>query len=189
MLLPAPQSTVAVALLQPSPDTLALADDIMLLSAGRLVFQGPYEMALPFFEQCGFACPPQKPLAGFLQEVTTPTGQQVRSSWPGNLASPMCSLLLPAVLKTLNLTAPCAAPFPLSLQRFWQGDPAGHKFVSARELEEAFWAQPAGTALQRELQQPAEPPDKIAARCLETRRYASKSSSCSALRGAALAWL
>ena len=44
------QCTVVVAVPQPSPDTLALADDVMLLSAGRLVLHSPRELVLPFFE-------------------------------------------------------------------------------------------------------------------------------------------
>lgn len=44
------QSTVVAALLQPSPEALALADELLLLSSGRLVYQGPPELALPFFQ-------------------------------------------------------------------------------------------------------------------------------------------
>jgi hypothetical protein len=69
--------TVLVSLLQPTPETYNTFDDIMLLSGGRLVFHGPREMIMPFFQDQGFACPLGKGDADFLQEVTTPGEQQV----------------------------------------------------------------------------------------------------------------
>lgn len=69
-------ATVLVSLLQPTPETYGVFDDVMLLSSGRLVFHGPREMILPFFDSLGFVCPAEKGEADFLQEVTT-LGDQV----------------------------------------------------------------------------------------------------------------
>lgn len=69
------QSTSVVSLLQPSPETLALFDDILLLDRGQIVYHGPRDRILPFFEGMGFQKPPFKDLADFLQEVTTKEGQ------------------------------------------------------------------------------------------------------------------
>lgn len=69
-------SVLVVALLQPSPETVDLFDDILLLAEGRVVYHGPTQEAMPFFESLGFACPPISGLADFLQGVTTPTDQQ-----------------------------------------------------------------------------------------------------------------
>ncbi len=51
-----------------------------VISSGKLVFQGPAEFVLPFFQGLGFACPRMKGTADFLQEVDTFTDQEV--CWP-----------------------------------------------------------------------------------------------------------
>jgi hypothetical protein len=45
--------------------------------AGRLVFHGPKEQVLPFFEGLGFALPARKGTADFLQEITSKKDQKV----------------------------------------------------------------------------------------------------------------
>lgn len=61
--------TTVISLLQPDPETYELFDDIILLSEGQIVYQGPREAALEFFEYMGFRCPNRKNIADFLQEV------------------------------------------------------------------------------------------------------------------------
>ncbi|WOK93915.1 ABC transporter G family member 39 [Canna indica] len=63
--------TALIALLQPAPETYELFDDIVLLSEGQIVYQGPRENVLDFFEAMGFKCPDRKGVADFLQEVTS----------------------------------------------------------------------------------------------------------------------
>lgn len=63
------KGTVLVSLLQPEPETYELFDDIMLISEGHIVYQGPREHALEFFQSMGFKCPERKGVADFLQEV------------------------------------------------------------------------------------------------------------------------
>ncbi|CAL9118099.1 unnamed protein product [Musa acuminata var. zebrina] len=63
--------TALIALLQPAPETYELFDDIVLLSDGQIVYQGPRENVLQFFEAMGFKCPERKGAADFLQEVTS----------------------------------------------------------------------------------------------------------------------
>lgn len=62
-------ATVLMSLLQPAPETFELFDDIILLSEGQIVYQGPRHHVLNFFETCGFKCPDRKGTADFLQEV------------------------------------------------------------------------------------------------------------------------
>ncbi|KAH9312920.1 hypothetical protein KI387_027955 [Taxus chinensis] len=69
-------ATVLMSLLQPAPETYELFDDIILLSEGQIVYQGPREHALEFFEKCGFRCPERKGAADFLQEVTSMKDQE-----------------------------------------------------------------------------------------------------------------
>jgi len=63
--------TAVISLLQPAPETYNLFDDIILLSDGHVVYQGPREHVLEFFEFMGFRCPARKGVADFLQEVTS----------------------------------------------------------------------------------------------------------------------
>eukprot|EP01018_Ginkgo_biloba_P025421 Gb_41755 [translate_table: standard] len=62
-------ATILMSLLQPAPETYDLFDDIILLSEGQIVYHGPRENVLEFFESCGFRCPERKGTADFLQEV------------------------------------------------------------------------------------------------------------------------
>ncbi|XP_052143846.1 ABC transporter G family member 40 isoform X1 [Oryza glaberrima] len=68
--------TVMISLLQPPPETYNLFDDIVLLSEGYIVYHGPRENILEFFEASGFRCPQRKAVADFLQEVTSKKDQQ-----------------------------------------------------------------------------------------------------------------
>ncbi|XP_076904316.1 ABC transporter G family member 35-like [Bidens hawaiensis] len=69
-------STTFMSLLQPAPETFDLFDDIVLLSEGQIVYLGPREHIVEFFESCGFKCPERKGTADFLQEVTSKKDQE-----------------------------------------------------------------------------------------------------------------
>ncbi|KAF8657997.1 hypothetical protein HU200_059457 [Digitaria exilis] len=68
--------TAIISLLQPAPETYDLFDDIILLSDGQIVYQGPQEDVLEFFESVGFKCPERKGIADFLQEVSSRKDQK-----------------------------------------------------------------------------------------------------------------
>ncbi|KAE8817327.1 ABC transporter G family member 42 [Hordeum vulgare] len=70
------EATILMSLLQPAPETFELFDDIILLSEGQIVYQGPRDYVLEFFESCGFRCPERKGTADFLQEVTSKKDQE-----------------------------------------------------------------------------------------------------------------
>ncbi|WOH15049.1 hypothetical protein DCAR_0934582 [Daucus carota subsp. sativus] len=70
------EGTAVISLLQPAPETYELFDDIILLSDGKIVYQGPCENVLEFFELMGFKCPERKGVADFLQEVTSRKDQE-----------------------------------------------------------------------------------------------------------------
>ncbi|KAK8562189.1 hypothetical protein V6N12_049236 [Hibiscus sabdariffa] len=69
-------TTIFMFLLQPAPETFDLFDDIVLISESRIVYQGPREHVVEFFESCGFKCPERKGTADFLQEVTSKKDQE-----------------------------------------------------------------------------------------------------------------
>ncbi|CAM8982719.1 unnamed protein product [Rhodiola kirilowii] len=68
--------TALISLLQPAPETFDLFDDLILLSDGQIVYQGPRKNVLEFFENMGFKCPERKGVADFLQEVTSMKDQK-----------------------------------------------------------------------------------------------------------------
>ncbi|PIA56929.1 hypothetical protein AQUCO_00700938v1 [Aquilegia coerulea] len=70
------ECTFMISLLQPAPETYDLFDDVVLISEGQIVYQGPRENVLEFFESCGFQCPERKGTADFLQEITSRNDQE-----------------------------------------------------------------------------------------------------------------
>ncbi|XP_071697291.1 pleiotropic drug resistance protein 3-like isoform X2 [Rutidosis leptorrhynchoides] len=64
-------ASVLIALLQPSPETFDLFDDIMLMAEGMIVYHGPRTNVIDYFEGLGFKCPERKGVADFLQEVVS----------------------------------------------------------------------------------------------------------------------
>ncbi|EEF48301.1 ATP-binding cassette transporter, putative [Ricinus communis] len=73
--------TALISLLQPAPETYELFDEIIFLSEGQIVYQGPREKVLEFFEYMGFKCPVRKGVADFLQEVTSMQDQEQYWAW------------------------------------------------------------------------------------------------------------
>ncbi|XVE63469.1 hypothetical protein DITRI_Ditri07aG0023000 [Diplodiscus trichospermus] len=53
-------ATLLVSLLQPAPETFDLFDDIILMAEGKILYQGPRDAILDFFQNCGFRCPQRK---------------------------------------------------------------------------------------------------------------------------------
>ncbi|KAK6284470.1 hypothetical protein POUND7_003422 [Theobroma cacao] len=68
-------ATIFMSLLQPAPETFDLFDDVVLISEGQIVYQGPKKYVVECFESCGFKCPERKGTADFLQEVTSKQDQ------------------------------------------------------------------------------------------------------------------
>jgi ABC-type multidrug transport system ATPase subunit len=62
------------ALLQPSPDTVSLFDEVILLTEGRIIFAGPIEEVEDYFALIGYKSPPFMDVADFLQMVSTEDG-------------------------------------------------------------------------------------------------------------------
>ncbi|OEL37706.1 ABC transporter G family member 37 [Dichanthelium oligosanthes] len=74
--------TAVISLLQPAPETYNLFDDVLLLSEGHVVYQGPREDVVEFFESLGFNRPHRKAIADFLLEVTSRKDQ--KQYWSGD---------------------------------------------------------------------------------------------------------
>ncbi|KAL3152681.1 hypothetical protein ABBQ38_012276 [Trebouxia sp. C0009 RCD-2024] len=76
------RATICVALLQPAPEVFDLFDDIMVLAEGSMVYHGPRDHVVPFFEQLGFEIPERKGVADFIQEVCSKKDQE--QYWAGD---------------------------------------------------------------------------------------------------------
>lgn len=63
------EGTVMMALCRPSQETFELFDDLVLLSEGYVLYHGPREDVIPFFEWLGFQLPDRKDVVDFIQEV------------------------------------------------------------------------------------------------------------------------
>ncbi|KAK7378528.1 hypothetical protein VNO80_03971 [Phaseolus coccineus] len=106
------KGTAVVSLLQPAPETYNLFDDIILLSDGQIVYEGPREHVLEFFASVGFKCPERKGVADFLQEVTSRKDQE----------------------------------------QYWVLRDQPYRFVTTKELVEAFQSFHVGRSLDNELE-------------------------------------
>lgn len=67
-------SSSVIALLQPSPEVIDLFDDIILMSAGQIIFHGPRSGIQDHFASLGYTCPADVDLADFLVQLPTPDG-------------------------------------------------------------------------------------------------------------------
>lgn len=82
-----------ISLLQPSPETFDLFDDVCLMAGRKVVYLGAREKIEPFFASLGLICPDSKQTADFLSEVTLKSDQAVgirglhMSSWTACLTA------------------------------------------------------------------------------------------------------
>jgi len=67
-------TTRIVSLLQPGPETFFLFDETVILSEGLVIYAGPIDEALEYFEDLGYNKPIAVDVADFLQSVSTPDG-------------------------------------------------------------------------------------------------------------------
>ena len=73
--------TVISSIHQPRSSIFAMFDDLILLSEGRMLYSGPADEALPYFEELGHECPQHYNPAEFLADLisvdaSTPEAQQ-----------------------------------------------------------------------------------------------------------------
>uniref|UniRef100_H3H8A6 ABC-2 type transporter transmembrane domain-containing protein n=1 Tax=Phytophthora ramorum TaxID=164328 RepID=H3H8A6_PHYRM len=71
-----------MALLQPAPEVLELFDNILLLNDGEVMYHGPREQAVPYFESLGFVCPPDRDVADYLLDLGTDQQYQFEVAKP-----------------------------------------------------------------------------------------------------------
>jgi energy-coupling factor transporter ATP-binding protein EcfA2 len=70
--------TTLVTLYQAGEQIYEVMDKVMVIDAGRCIYQGPAVEAKQYFEDLGFKCPERQTTADFLTAVTDPTERQFR---------------------------------------------------------------------------------------------------------------
>lgn len=63
--------TMVISLLQPSPEVFDLFDDVMILNEGEIMYHGPRDQIVDYFESLGFWCPPDRDIADYLLDLGT----------------------------------------------------------------------------------------------------------------------
>ncbi|KAG7350244.1 ABC-2 type transporter-domain containing protein [Nitzschia inconspicua] len=69
-----------VSLLQPPPETFSLFDELILLSGGQIIYSGPVQDVVPYFESLGYQLPERMDPADWLQAIPTKDGLQYLSN-------------------------------------------------------------------------------------------------------------
>lgn len=67
-------SVKIVSLLQPPPETVALFDELILISKGLIIYSGPVGDVVAHFEAIGYQLPDRMDVADWLQTIPTPEG-------------------------------------------------------------------------------------------------------------------
>lgn len=65
-----------VSLLQPPPETVANFDELILLADGKIIYNGPVEEVVEYFESLGYSIPERMDVADWLQALPTKDGWQ-----------------------------------------------------------------------------------------------------------------
>ncbi|KAL6010130.1 hypothetical protein ACLOJK_000561 [Asimina triloba] len=120
------RSTIVISLLQPAPETFNIFDDVVLICEGQIVYHGPRDSILEFFEMMGFRCPERKGVADFLQEVL-PLTQSV--------------VIHPSPLSVVDLLL-CDTKIQVTSrkdqQQYWFDRKTPYRYITVDEFSEAF---------------------------------------------------
>jgi ABC-type multidrug transport system ATPase subunit len=66
-----------ISLLQPSPETMALFCEVILLGEGKIIYSGPIHQVENYFASLGYVAPVHMDVADFLQLIATPDGAKL----------------------------------------------------------------------------------------------------------------
>lgn len=134
-------ATTVISLLQPAPETYELFDDVILLSEGQIVYQGPREAVLNFFAYMGFSCPRRKNVADFLQEVSIVE------------ISLKCE---PSLLYGIHLYSYVCAQVTSKKdqEQYWSNPNLNYRYIPVAKFAEAFHSFHTGKYLTEELDLP-----------------------------------
>ncbi|KAJ8525855.1 hypothetical protein ON010_g15266 [Phytophthora cinnamomi] len=135
--------TVVMALLQPAPEVFELFDNILLLNDGEVMYHGPRDQALPYFETLGFVCPPDRDAADYLLDLGTDQQYQYEVAKANNRASfsveaPRLASEFAGLFRqsTIHQQIAQALDAPWSDERVRDGE---EHLVKMPEFRQSFW--------------------------------------------------
>ncbi|KAL7580109.1 hypothetical protein ACA910_012870 [Epithemia clementina (nom. ined.)] len=76
------ENTRIISLLQPSPETVSLFDEVIVMSEGRIIYAGPITQVESYFASLGYRCPEHMDVADFLQQVSSMDANQLYDPSP-----------------------------------------------------------------------------------------------------------
>jgi energy-coupling factor transporter ATP-binding protein EcfA2 len=86
-----------ISLLQPSPETVSLFDEVIVMAEGMILYAGPVREVEDYFAAVGFKCPQFVDVADFLQLISTGDGASLydppSASHHGSVVAPTTSEL------------------------------------------------------------------------------------------------
>ncbi|KVH92050.1 AAA+ ATPase domain-containing protein [Cynara cardunculus var. scolymus] len=129
-------TTILMSLLQPSPETFDLFDDVILLSQGQIVYQGPKKHVLEFFETCGFRCPDRKGHADFLQEKSISVLNFQRSTAHGHECFAIYDFLQPHFFICFKYKELVTSR--KDQEQYWEDKSKAYKYISVSQFAESF---------------------------------------------------
>jgi len=133
--------TVVIALLQPAPEVFELFDNVMLLNDGEVLYHGPREQVLPWFESLGFVCPPDRDVADYLLDLGTDEQYQYERAKSGKNTSvtPRSASEFARLFRrsTIHEEVVRALGAPLTSERVRDAD---QHLVNMPEFRQSFWA-------------------------------------------------
>jgi energy-coupling factor transporter ATP-binding protein EcfA2 len=131
--------TRVFALLQPSPETVSLFDEVILLSEGRILFAGPIEEVEDYFAQIGYQSPPYMDVADFLQMISTEDGATLYDP-PADIKEMRPNAPTMSELADLYRDSPFAATIKFNLasahEHVWHHKDPGSSSKSVSEVAE-----------------------------------------------------
>lgn len=71
------KQTRIISLLQPSPETVSMFDEVIVLSEGQIIYAGPIEPVEDYFAEIGFVSPEFCDVGDFLQMVSSGDGDSL----------------------------------------------------------------------------------------------------------------
>lgn len=74
--------TRIISLLQPSPETVSLFDEMIVMGGGQIIYSGPVSEVEDYFAAIGYHCPAYMDVADFIQVVSSGQGAELYSPQP-----------------------------------------------------------------------------------------------------------
>lgn len=124
-----------LSLLQPSPETVSLFDEVIILAEGKLLYAGPISQVEEYFASLGYYAPEHVDVADFLQTLSTPDAGNFFDPPPevnATRSTPYTPMELAEIFRNSELGRKIEEDINAPTQHVWKN---GMKSSSHNELE------------------------------------------------------